>query len=82
MIDKDTITIGECTHPAGHCYGNDGGTGVPENMKVTAGQGGDVDVATFSQDKKTILKLEVYSKCQYCLKYSYVQDKEVSDVKI
>lgn len=72
----DQINTGECTHPAGHCYGSDGGSGILENLKVALGRGGEQEVWTLSANKNKIEKKEVYERCQYCLKYQYVKDKE------
>ena len=74
--ESKDIDTSECTHPAGHCYGSDGGSGTPENLKVASGRGGEQEVWTLSNDKNKIEKQEIYSRCQYCLKYSYVRDKE------
>lgn len=74
-LDKSTIDTGACTHPAGHCFGSDGGSGIPQNLKVAEGKGGEFQVATLSSDKESIEKLEIYSRCQFCQKYTYVQDK-------
>ena len=65
------IDTGECTHPAGHCYGSDGGSGIPANLKVAPGRGGEQEVWTLSKDGKTVDKKEIYDICQYCLKYAY-----------
>lgn len=75
VLDKETIIVGECTHPAGHCYGSDGGSGIPENLKVAEGQGGEVEVWQLDSKKETVEKMEIYNKCQYCGKLSYAQDK-------
>ena len=76
VLDKETIVIGECTHPAGHCYGSDGGSGIPENLKVAPGRGGEVEVWALDNLKEKVEKQEIYEKCQYCLKLNYVRDKE------
>ena len=75
-LDKETLDTGECTHPAGHCYGSDGGSGIPENLKVEKGRGGEFEVATLSLDKEIIEKTEIYERCQYCLKFNYSRDKD------
>lgn len=76
VIDKVTIDTSTCTHPAGHCYGSDGGSGIPANLQVVAGRGGQKQVWTLSADKTKVEKKEVYNQCQYCLKYSYERDEE------
>ena len=63
-----------CTSPAGHCFGSDGGSGIPANLKVAPGRGGDHEVWTLSANKNKVEKKEIYSRCQYCLKYSYNRD--------
>ena len=73
---KDKIDTGECIHPAGHCYGSDGGSGIPDNLKVATGRGGEQEVWTLDTKGETIEKKEIYERCQYCLKLSYVRDKE------
>lgn len=80
-IDKDTIDTSECTHPAGHCYGSDGGSGVPNNLKVDTGRGGEFRVQKLSVDKLKLEEDAYYNRCQYCLKYSYVESKEERDKK-
>lgn len=81
-LDKDTIQIGECTHPAGHCYGSDGGSGIPQNQKVPEGQGGEFRVQKLSADKQVLEEDAYYNKCQFCGKYAYVESKEQRDAKI
>ena len=76
ILDKETIDTGDCTHPAGHCYGSDGGSGIPANLKVAEGRGGEVEVWKLSTDKETVETKEVYARCQYCLKLNF---KEVKD---
>lgn len=71
ILDKATIDTSECTHPAGHCYGSDGGSGIPKELKVTKDRGGDFEVWELSTDKETVKTKEVYNRCQYCLKYAY-----------
>lgn len=81
-VDKETIDTSEdCTHPAGHCYGSDGGHGIPENLKVPEGRGGEFRVQALSEDKQAISEDAYYVRCQYCLKYSYVESKEERDTK-
>lgn len=78
-IDKNTIEVGDCTHPAGHCYGSDGGSGIPDNLKVPTGRGGEFRVQKLSLDRETLLEDAYYNKCQFCGKYSYVESKEERD---
>jgi len=72
MVDTDI-----CTHPAGHCYGNDGGSGISDNLKVAEGRGGSLEVEEYDRSR-TLLSKAVYSRCQYCQKYLYVQETEDS----
>ena len=65
--------IGLCTHPAGHCYGSDGGSGIPNNLKVAEGRGGDKEVWELNGAKTKVNKKYIYSRCQYCQKYLYVK---------
>lgn len=58
-----------CTSPAGHCFASDGGTGIPENLKVVKGRGGDFEVWRLSQNKQSILNKYQVSRCQYCMRY-------------
>ena len=76
ILDKEKIDTGECTHPAGHCYGSDGGSGIPQNLKVAEGRGGEVEVWELDGVKEKVEKKEIYSRCQYCLKLDYVKEKE------
>ena len=79
ILDLDTIkadfTDINCTHPAGHCYGSDGGSGIPENLKVPEGQGGNKEVWELNITKTKIITKAIYSKCQYCGKYIYAGEK-------
>lgn len=75
-VDKEFIEVGECNHPSGHCYGSDGGSGIPDNLKVEKGRGGEKEVWTLDVKKEKIEKVDIYNQCQYCLKYSYVRGKE------
>lgn len=68
--------VSNCTHPAGHCFGSDGGSGIPENMKVEPGKGGEQEVWTLDPSGNTVLKQEIYEKCQFCGKVNYVGTKE------
>src|SRR3990167_3643412 len=79
-IDKivlcDNGDVSNCTHPAGHCFGSDGGSGIPDNLKVAPGRGGEQEVWTLSTDKTKVDKKEIYNRCQYCQKLHYAKDKE------
>ena len=69
----DPITgqeTGFCTHPAGHCFGSDGGSGIPLNLKVATGRGGEFELDKLSANKQTILNRYLAERCQYCLKYN------------
>lgn len=66
IIVQDT-----CDFPQGHCFGSDGGTGIPLKDKVLKGRGGDQEVWKLSADKSQILAKQQYFKCQYCQKYVY-----------
>lgn len=79
ILDKETLDTGECTHPAGHCFGSDGGSGIPDNLKVAEGRGGEFEVWKLSTDKETVETKEIYERCQYCQKYSYAKDVEVDE---
>ena len=59
-----------------HCYGSDGGTGIPINMKVPVGRGGNLGVWELNGAKSKVLNKFVYSKCQYCGKYIYAGKQE------
>lgn len=78
LIDDITLCdsgdVSNCTHPAGHCFGSDGGSGIPENLKVPPGQGGDQEVWTLNAQKNKILNKAVYEKCQYCGKFNFSRD--------
>lgn len=65
-----------CSHPAGHCYGSDGGSGIPDNLKVEKGRGGEVESWQLDSKKEVVEKKEIYSKCQYCGKHIYAGKKE------
>ncbi len=80
-IDKKTIDTSECTHPAGHCFGDDGGSGVPEQLKVGTGRGGEARVVDLAEDGQSFKEDAYYNRCQYCLKYTYVESKQERDAK-
>ena len=73
---EDFLQPSNCTSLGGHCYGSDGGSGIPKDQKVAEGRGGEQEVWTLSADKLSIDKQEIYARCQYCLKLSYVKNKE------
>jgi hypothetical protein len=81
-LDGSKIDKGECTHPAGHCYGSDGGSGIEENQKVDEGRGGEFRVLTLDDTKTQIVEDAYYNRCQYCQKYSYAESKEERDKKV
>ena len=86
-IDKDTIVltdngdVSNCTHPAGHCFGSDGGSGIPTNLKVPEGQGGEFRVQKLSADKTRIEEDAYYERCQYCGKMHFIETKQQRDEK-
>ena len=63
-----------CTHPAGHCYGSDGGSGIPEILKVVPGRGGEFEVWRLNANRQQILNKYRVEKCQFCEKY-YVSEE-------
>ena len=79
--DKENIIIlkdenDSCLVGYSHCFGNDGGSGIPQSMKVAKGRGGEVEVWQLDGTKEKIEKKEIYNRCQYCQKYAYVKTKE------
>ena len=78
----DSGDVSNCTHPAGHCFGSDGGSGIPANLKVAEGRGGEQEICKLNAQKTKILTKAVYEKCQYCGKYNYVKDKEEQPTEI
>ena len=81
ILDYDTITlcddgsVSNCTHPAGHCFGLDGGSGIPENLKVAPGRGGSFEVWRLNAQKTQIISQATYIRCQYCQKYNYENER-------
>lgn len=74
----DTGDVSNCTHPAGHCFGSDGGSGIPENLKVLPGRGGEVEAwGTDDAQQETVIK-ETYLRCQFCRKFSFVGEVTAS----
>ena len=60
--------IGLCTHPAGHCFGSDGGSGIPSNLKVAPGRGETIEVWRLDKNKTKIQSKWMAERCQYCLR--------------
>lgn len=81
IVDTDNGDVSNCTHPAGHCFGSDGGSGIPDNLKVPKGQGGEFRVQQLSLDKTKIEENAYYDRCQYCSKYLFVETKQQRDEK-
>lgn len=73
ILDASLLDTSGCTHPAGHCFGSDGGSGIPNNLKVAEGRGGEQEAWRLNASKTQILSRDVYAKCQYCQKYTYVR---------
>lgn len=79
-VDKDTILecdkgdVSNCTYPAGHCFGSDGGSGIPLNLKVPTGRGGEFRVQKLSADETKLEEDAIYERCQYCLKYNFSRE--------
>mgnify|MGYP001563042721 CR=1 FL=1 len=80
VLDRDSIDVGECTHPAGHCFGSDGGSGIPENLKVPTGRGGEKEVWTLDALKEKVEAKEIYLECQYCGKMSFSHIKDEKEI--
>lgn len=76
IILTDNGDISNCTHPAGHCFGSDGGSGIPEHLKVTPGRGGEQRVWKLDIVGEKVVEDEWYSKCQYCGKYNFIETNE------
>lgn len=73
IVDGDT-----CSSPQGHCFGSDGGSGIPENLKVALGRGGTHEIVETGADKTEIIGRYDYLRCQFCMKYKF--SEEVSNV--
>lgn len=76
-LDYDKVTVAtdsSCTHPAGHCFGSDGGSGIPDNLKVAEGRGGSFELWKLSTNKNSVTDKYATTRCQYCLQY-YVSEK-------
>lgn len=71
ILDGAALDKTACTHPAGHCFGSDGGSGIPDNQKVPPGRGGEFRAWTLSPDKQSLIEDAWYIKCQYCGHYTY-----------
>ena len=80
ILDFDTIqltddgSVSNCTHPAGHCFGSDGGSGIPTNLKVAKDRGGEFEVWKLSTNKNKVETKYRTERCQYCLKYHVVEE--------
>ena len=86
ILDWDTIknnlteSVGEpsnCTSPAGHCFGSDGGTGIPVDLKVLPGRGGTFEAYQLNEIKTAIIKKYKVERCQYCQKYNIAYEEIV-----
>ena len=73
---KRDIVQGACTHPAGHCFGSDGGSGIPDNLKVAPGRGGEQRVWKLDVAGNNVVEDEWYERCQYCLKCNFIETNE------
>lgn len=73
LIQKQIAKDGNCTHPAGHCYAANGGSGGPVNLRVPEGRGGGVEIWQLDQSKSSIIKKYGAYRCQYCRKYEIVE---------
>lgn len=62
IIECDKGDVSNCTHPAGHCFGSDGGSGIPENLKVPTGRGGEFRVQKLSADKTVLEEDAIYER--------------------
>lgn len=73
---KDNVALdGNCLPGYSHCFGSDGGSAYPANMRVTPGKGGNQEVHEFEDKKKDKIKKKyIYSQCQFCEKYIYAAD--------
>lgn len=82
VLDYSTLTFTEgenatqsnCTSPAGHCFGSDGGTGIPTNLKVAEGRGGGFETWKLNANKSKILNKYKVERCQYCQKFYISKD--------
>ena len=72
IIKQDT-----CDFPQGHCFGSDGGSGIPKNLQVFKDRGGTFETWTLDAAKIQVLAKQYFSRCQYCLKYVYAGDVSV-----
>lgn len=75
VVDIETLDLGDCTHPAGHCYGSDGGSGIAKELQVAPGRGGIVKAWLLDQTKTVVLQKAIYAQCQYCLKATFVEEE-------
>lgn len=76
----DNGDVSNCTHPAGHCFGSDGGSGIPENLKVPKNRGGEQEIWKLDNLKEKVEKKEIYERCQYCLKLSFSRIKDEKEI--
>jgi hypothetical protein len=61
-------TIGTIT--PGHCYASEGGSGLPQRVKVVPlGRGGVFEVWELTVNKQDVLRKMLMLRCQYCQKY-------------
>lgn len=85
IIDLEDIRtqVGlDCTHPAGHCFGSDGGSGISRNLRVAPGRGGTKEVWELDQTRTQLLSKAFYHQCQYCLTYFYADETEDSPKRV
>lgn len=68
-----------CTHPAGHCFASDGGTGIPSNLKVAVNRGKVGEVWELDSKQDEVIKKTNYIQCQYCLKYKLIDKQPEGD---
>lgn len=77
VLNFSIITVQDiCDFSWGHCFGLDGGSGIPNNLKVIEGRGGTFEVWTLNTGGTKVIAKEYYSRCQYCLKYYYAGQVE------
>ena len=79
IVETDSGDVSNCTHPAGHCFGSDGGSGIPDNLKVLEGQGGEFRIQKLSDDKTKLEEDAYYERCQYCGKMHFLETKQQRD---
>ena len=74
VVLTDNGDVSNCTSPAGHCFGSDGGTGIPPELKVSLGRGGKSEIWKLNLQKSKILNKYRAEACQYCLKYNVTEE--------